>query len=148
MVPGQQVGIPPLSKHGVPIGDNNIALPTPNYQYSRIGPENQSLLSAGTLHNKLRVIEKINENPQEDEESEGVPSHLSLSGHQQQGQRIVVHQNQQVPNNPQIQQLHQQIQQKRTFTSGQPPADNYPHQQISQPLQQSQRAPQHFQHPR
>jgi len=38
MVPGQQTGIPPLSKHGVPIGDNNIALPIPNYQYSRIGP--------------------------------------------------------------------------------------------------------------
>ena len=133
-----------MSKQGVPMGGNNIAVPAPNYQYSRIGPENQSLLSAGTLHNKLRVIEKINENPQEEEESEGIPSHLSLSGHQ--GQRIVVHQNQQVPNNPQIQQLHQQIQQKRTYTSQ--PGDNYPQQYMPQPPQQQpQRPPQTMQPP-
>ena len=43
----------------VVLNSNNIGVPTPNYQYSRIGPNNQTLLSSGTLNNKLRVIEKI-----------------------------------------------------------------------------------------
>ena len=66
VVPGQPGQIPPQIAKGqaLPVGDNQIALPTPNYQYSNIGPNNQSLLSAGTLHHKLRVIEKINETPQ------------------------------------------------------------------------------------
>lgn len=135
-----------MSKQGVPLGGNNIALPTPNYQYSRIGPQNQSLLSAGTLHNKLRVIEKINETPQEEEESDGIPSHLTAS----QGQKIIVHQNQDIPDNPQIRQLHQQIQQKRNSSNGpmQYQGNNVPNgpaqqinqvRQANQPSQQYQR---------
>jgi hypothetical protein len=38
------------------LGPNNVAVPTPNYLYSHIGPNNQGLLSPSTLHNKLRVI--------------------------------------------------------------------------------------------
>ncbi len=42
-----------------PLGQNAIALPTPNYAYTRIGPNNQGLLSPTTLTNKLKVIELI-----------------------------------------------------------------------------------------
>ena len=62
VMPGPPQGQPPQQLQmgqPVPLGANNIALPTPNYQYSYIGPNNQSLLSSNTLHNKLRVIEKI-----------------------------------------------------------------------------------------
>ena len=45
--PGQQ---PPN------LGPNNLMLPTPNHSYSRIGPNNQGLLSPTTLHNKLKII--------------------------------------------------------------------------------------------
>ena len=38
------------------IGPNNIAMPVPNYAYSHIGPNNQSLLSSSSLQSKLRVI--------------------------------------------------------------------------------------------
>lgn len=58
VMPGQpsqaQLTFPP--GQGLPINPNNIALPTPNYAYSRIGPNNQGLLSPTTLQNKLRVI--------------------------------------------------------------------------------------------
>ena len=70
-VPGQQVGA-----QGMPISPNNYGVPSPNYTYSHIGPNNQSLLSASTLHNKLRVIEQIHESPQEEDESEGPMSQL------------------------------------------------------------------------
>lgn len=38
------------------INPNNIVVPVPNYAYSHIGPNNQSLLSPSSLQNKLRVI--------------------------------------------------------------------------------------------
>jgi hypothetical protein len=38
------------------ISSNNIVVPVPNYAYSHIGPNNQSLLSPSSLQNKLRVI--------------------------------------------------------------------------------------------
>lgn len=44
---------------GTPINQNNVVVPTPNYTYSHIGPNNQSLLSPSSLQNKLRVIEQI-----------------------------------------------------------------------------------------
>lgn len=46
--------------------ENSVALPAPNYVYSHIGPNNQSLLSGSALQNKLRIIEKIQEKPQEE----------------------------------------------------------------------------------
>jgi hypothetical protein len=58
-VPGQVPQQGPKNQ-GMPLGGNNIALPTPNYTYSHIGPNNQSLLSTNTLNTKLKVIEKIN----------------------------------------------------------------------------------------
>jgi len=39
-----------------PMNPNNIVVPVPNYAYSHIGPNNQSLLSPSSLQNKLRVI--------------------------------------------------------------------------------------------
>jgi hypothetical protein len=38
------------------INPNNVVVPVPNYAYSHIGPNNQSLLSPSSLQNKLRVI--------------------------------------------------------------------------------------------
>lgn len=51
-MPPQMPG-PPLNQ------DNSVAIPEPNYVYSKIGPNNQSLLSNSTLQNKLKLIEKI-----------------------------------------------------------------------------------------
>ena len=70
--PGQQQPI----NQPLPLPQNSIALPTPNYAYTRIGPNNQGLLSPTTLQNKLKVIELIHEKPQEEEESEGQMSSL------------------------------------------------------------------------
>ena len=50
---------PPPGQQTLPVGQNAIALPTPNYAYTRIGPNNQGLLSPTTLTNKLKVIELI-----------------------------------------------------------------------------------------
>ncbi len=47
----------------VPLNPNTIAIPTPNYAYTHIGPNNQGLLSPTTLQNKLKVIELIHEKP-------------------------------------------------------------------------------------
>jgi len=58
--PGQlppSINLPP--GQGLPLNSNSIAISTPNYAYSRIGPNNQSLMSSATLQNKLRVIELI-----------------------------------------------------------------------------------------
>jgi hypothetical protein len=50
-VPGQSLPPqPPVDR------DNNVTMPAPNYVYSHIGPNNQSLLSGSALQNKLRVI--------------------------------------------------------------------------------------------
>jgi hypothetical protein len=49
----------PLNQQMLPLNQNSIALPTPNYAYTRIGPNNQGLLSPTTLQNKLKVIELI-----------------------------------------------------------------------------------------
>ena len=71
-------GMPQLPPgQGVPLSPNNIGLPTPNYAYSHIGPNNQGLLSPTTLQNKLRVIELIHEQPQEEEESDGLTSSIN-----------------------------------------------------------------------
>ena len=51
--PGAQ---PPPGQQILPLGQNSIGLPTPNYAYTRIGPNNQGLLSPTTLTNKLKVI--------------------------------------------------------------------------------------------
>jgi hypothetical protein len=40
-------------------GPSNIIMSPPNYAYSHIGPNNQSLLSSSSLQNKLKVIEQI-----------------------------------------------------------------------------------------
>jgi hypothetical protein len=69
-------GAPPPPPGQLPLGQNSIAIPTPNYAYTRIGPNNQGLLSPTTLQNKLKVIELIHEKPQEEEESEGQMSSL------------------------------------------------------------------------
>ena len=56
---GQFIMVPPDNqqiRRIPPPGVTNIAVPTPNYIYSRIGPNNQGLLSPTTLQNKLRVI--------------------------------------------------------------------------------------------
>jgi len=58
MPPPQMVNVPTVQQI-LPLNDHNIALPTPNYAYSRIGPNNQGLLSPTTLQNKLKVIELI-----------------------------------------------------------------------------------------
>lgn len=47
---------PPPPQQPLSLGQNTIALPTPNYAYTRIGPNNQGLLSPTTLTNKLKVI--------------------------------------------------------------------------------------------
>jgi hypothetical protein len=60
----------------LPLGQNSIGIPTPNYAYTRIGPNNQGLLSPTTLSNKLKVIELIHEKPIEEEESDGQMSSL------------------------------------------------------------------------
>lgn len=52
-------GPPPQQINGQ-IPNNNIIMPSPNYTYSHIRPNNQSLLSTSTLQNKLKVIEQIN----------------------------------------------------------------------------------------
>jgi hypothetical protein len=49
----------PPHQQMMPLNQNSIALPTPNYAYTRIGPNNQGLLSPTTLQNKLKVIELI-----------------------------------------------------------------------------------------
>lgn len=69
-------GQPQPINQPLPLPQNSIALPTPNYAYTRIGPNNQGLLSPTTLQNKLKVIELIHEKPQEEEESEGQMSSL------------------------------------------------------------------------
>ena len=136
-------------------------------------PNNQSLLSANSLHNKLRIIEKINE---EDEESEGMPSQLSStvpshlttpniintqntlneppspSSPPHPGQRIVVQQNQEPPKNANIQLLHQQIQKSRHQPPTLPPNSNLPQhqpmpQQMHHPIPQSQSQPHPHHHP-
>eukprot|EP00919_Chromeraceae_sp_WS-2016_P054203 GHVR01128701.1.p1 GENE.GHVR01128701.1~~GHVR01128701.1.p1 ORF type:complete len:105 (-),score=24.14 GHVR01128701.1:1214-1528(-) len=50
--------LPPLveNNNNIITPVNNITVPVPNYLYSRIGPNNQGLLSPTTLQNKLRVI--------------------------------------------------------------------------------------------
>ena len=58
-LPPNQMNNLPTVQQILPLNDNNIALPTPNYNYSRIGPNNQGLLSPTTLQNKLKVIELI-----------------------------------------------------------------------------------------
>jgi hypothetical protein len=55
-MPPNQIANLPTVQQILPLNDNNIALPTPNYAYSRIGPNNQCLLSPTTLQNKLKVI--------------------------------------------------------------------------------------------
>ena len=55
-VPGQRPGGPPPIPPPQPGSDNSVAMPLPNYQYSRIGPNNQSLLSSSSLQNKLKLI--------------------------------------------------------------------------------------------
>jgi hypothetical protein len=59
--PGAQ---PAAGQQMLPLGQNSIGIPTPNYAYTRIGPNNQGLLSPTTLTNKLKVIELIHEKPQ------------------------------------------------------------------------------------
>lgn len=49
----------PTNHQPLALNPNSIAIPTPNYAYTRIGPNNQGLLSPTSLHNKLKVIELI-----------------------------------------------------------------------------------------
>ena len=46
----------PTNQQPLTLNPNSIALPTPNYAYTRIGPNNQGLLSPTSLQNKLKVI--------------------------------------------------------------------------------------------
>lgn len=55
-LPPHQKSNLPTAQQILPLNDHNIALPTPNYEYSRIGPNNQGLLSPTTLQNKLKII--------------------------------------------------------------------------------------------
>lgn len=55
-IPSQLPVQVPSNQQVLSLNPNNIAIPTPNYNYSRIGPNNQGLLSPTTLTNKLKVI--------------------------------------------------------------------------------------------
>ena len=57
----------------------NVVMAAPNYNFSRISPSNQGLLSPKTLQNKLRVIERIQENPYEEDDSDYIEPKQKVS---------------------------------------------------------------------